>query len=167
MEVKRGRKKKTQEALPEAKKIPKSFFTEKTVAFGENVRAARKERGFTADTLAKFLGISTAYVGLIERGERCPSMETFLKICEFFGESYEEMLTVGKGLSLAEKKRLSSKHLTGADLVRRKQKMLASMISTFNVEELDFLVHVTKSFKRFTLTDEVAMDDDSVPEEGI
>jgi len=146
---KRGRKKKDPNAI-DAPKIPKDFVSEKTLIFGENVRIARKERGFTAEVLAKFLGISTAYVGLIERGERCPSMETYMKICEFFGESYEDMLTVRKNVSVSERKRIG-KDSNPSSQIKRKQKMVVSMVNTFNNDELDFIISAVKSFKRFTL----------------
>ena len=61
------------------KRPSKDFIDDKAKAFGQNVRLTRKESKLTAQDLAKFLSISTAYVGLIERGERCPSLETFLR----------------------------------------------------------------------------------------
>jgi len=136
----------------------KDFISEKTLIFGENVRIARKERGFTAEVLAKFLGISTAYVGLIERGERCPSMETYMKICDFFGESYETMLTVRKDYRVAEKRRLN-KDPNINSRVQRKQKMIISMVNTFSDDELDFIISAVKSFKRFVLAPNLPVDD--------
>ena len=132
-------------------RISKELLNERTLVFGENVRIARKERGFTAEALGTFLGISTAYVGLIERGERVPSMETFLKICEFFGESYEGMLIVPKKLTLAEKKKLN-KQEDIAQQILRKQKMISSMINSFDVDELNYLINNIKHFKNFSLS---------------
>ena len=128
--------------------VSKDFINEKCLIFGENVRLARKERGFTAEVLARFLEISTAYVGLIERGERCPSLETFIRICDFFGESYEDMLNNGNVLSLAENKLLARSEST-KDLIARRQKMLLSMINTFEVEELDYIIGILKGFKNY------------------
>ena len=126
----------------------KDYLAEKCQIFGENMRIARKERGFTSEALGRFLGISTAYVGLIERGERCPSLETFLKICDFFGESYEAMLTSKSTLSVRERK--AGGRNGEKNQVERKQKMISGMISTFNAEELDHIIGVIKSFKNFT-----------------
>jgi len=153
---KRGRKKQDVNGVA-VSSAPKDFVSEKTLIFGENVRIARKERGFTAEVLAKFLGISTAYVGLIERGERCPSMETYMKICEFFGESYEDMLTVRKDFSVAEKRRLN-KDPNVNSRIQRKQKMIISMVNTFNDDELDFIISAVKSFKRFVLAPNLPAD---------
>jgi len=131
------------------KAVPtKNYIAEKCQVFGENMRIARKERGFTSEVLAKFLKISTAYVGLIERGERCPSLETFLRICDFFGESYETMLTPRSGLSVAESK--AARRENDKDQVVRKQKMIMAMINTFDVKELDHIISVVKSFKTFS-----------------
>ncbi|MCL2375911.1 MAG: helix-turn-helix domain-containing protein [Defluviitaleaceae bacterium] len=131
------------------KAVPtKNYIAEKCQIFGENMRTARKERGFTSEVLAKFLKISTAYVGLIERGERCPSLETFLRICDFFGESYEAMLTPKSTLSVAESKARSREN--DKDQIVRKQKMIMSMINTFDIKELDHIISVVKSFKTFS-----------------
>ena len=127
----------------------KDYLTEKCNIFGENMRNARKERGFTSEALGRFLGISTAYVGLIERGERCPSLETFLKICDFFGESYATMLAPSGSLAVNEKKAPASK-VSEKDHVGRKQKMIVGMLGTFNAEELDHIIGVIKSFKAFS-----------------
>ena len=134
------------------------FINEKSLVFGENVRLARKERGFTSDVLAKFLGISTAYVGLIERGERCPSLETFLRICDFFGEPYEDMIMPNSAFAIAEKTSLI-KSAEVRDQVKRRQKMLASMINTFDIDELNHLINIVKSFKQFNM-----MKDNGAPD---
>jgi DNA-binding XRE family transcriptional regulator len=127
----------------------KGYLTAKCLIFGENMRSARKERGFTSETLGKFLGISTAYVGLIERGERCPSLETFLKICDFFGESYNDMFTPRGSLAVSERKAHDGS-ANEKDQVERKQKMIVSMINTFGSDELDHIIGVVKSFKSFS-----------------
>ena len=126
----------------------KNFITEKTMVFGENMRAARKQRGFTTESLAAFLGISTAYVGLIERGERCPSLETFLKVCDFFGEGPERMLTAhGAGIALSETK-LNARNLDD-EKMKRRHKMVLSMLDTFDPVELDHVVGMIKNFKSY------------------
>lgn len=130
-------------------KDSKEYITEKCLIFGENMRIARKERGFTSEVLARFLQISTAYVGLIERGERCPSLETFLRICDFFGESYEAMLTPKTNQSAGET-RISARSENAKEQAARKQKMVTSMINTFNADELDHIIATVKSFKLFS-----------------
>ena len=53
----------------------------------QNIRVLRKKLSLSSKELGEFIGISTAYVGLIERKERTPSLEILLKICRFFGET--------------------------------------------------------------------------------
>ena len=127
----------------------KDYLAEKCLIFGENMRKARKDRGFTSEALGRFLGISTAYVGLIERGERCPSLETFLKICDFFGESYEDMFKSRGPLSVGERK-VYSGSAGEKSHAERKRKMIVGMINTFSPDELDHIIGVIKSFKNYS-----------------
>jgi len=142
----------------------KDYLAEKCLVFGENMRTARKERGFTSEALGRFLGISTAYVGLIERGERCPSLETFLKICDFFGESYEAMFTPKGSLAISEKK--AAGRDGEKDQAERKQRMIAGMINTFNAEELDHIIGVIKSFKSYSHKTRAGQDTEMAEELG-
>jgi transcriptional regulator with XRE-family HTH domain len=47
---------------------------------GERVREHRKDRGLTQEALAQSLGLSVAYVSLIERGGRNPPYTTVIAI---------------------------------------------------------------------------------------
>ena len=138
----------------------KQFINEKCLIFGANMRAVRKERGFTAEELGKFLDISTAYVGLIERGERCPSLEIFLKICEFFSESCDVMLTPNSKTKVSEKK-LANKGSGPQDREARKRKMIASMINAFDATELDYIASMVKNLKNFRLASQADLDNKS------
>ncbi|MCL2349920.1 MAG: helix-turn-helix domain-containing protein [Defluviitaleaceae bacterium] len=129
----------------------KDFIAEKAKIFGENMRAARKQRGFSSEALSSFLGISTAYIGLIERGERCPSLEIFLKICDFFGENTDTMLTrSGAGLPLRESK-TPMKNMDAEKKVRR-HKMILTMLESFDPVELEHVIEMIKSFKNYTVS---------------
>ncbi len=46
----------------------------------ERIRQLRKQCNLSQDELAHMAGISSNYMGQIERGEKCPTLETFLKI---------------------------------------------------------------------------------------
>ena len=127
---------------------PKGILAEKCKIFGENMRAARKERGFTSEALGRFLGISTAYVGLIERGERTPSLETFLKICDFFGESPDDMFRLQSSVLSVKEKKASGR--SEQEKLERKRKLIAGMIHTFSLDELDHVITVIKSFKSYS-----------------
>ena len=47
---------------------------------GLNIRDARIRKGWTQEQFAEKLGLSTSYIGLIERGYKLPKFETFIKI---------------------------------------------------------------------------------------
>jgi len=53
--------------------------------FGRRLKALRKERKMTQEELADKLGLHNSYIGLLERGERIPSLLTLDKIAKYFG----------------------------------------------------------------------------------
>lgn len=59
---------------------------------GKNIRMFRKEKDIRQDKLAEMADLSTNYIGMIERGEKVPSLETFLKICEALDVSADMLL---------------------------------------------------------------------------
>jgi XRE family transcriptional regulator, regulator of sulfur utilization len=48
--------------------------------FGEFVRRVRKERAWTQEDLAERAGLTTTYVGQVERGDKVPSLTVVLKL---------------------------------------------------------------------------------------
>ncbi len=50
------------------------------VTIGKNIRRYRKQKNMSQETLAERAEVSTNYIGMIERGEKVPSLETFIKI---------------------------------------------------------------------------------------
>ena len=52
---------------------------------GDNVSRLRKHQGLTQEELATGLAIHPSYIGLIERGERVPSIRTLESMAEYFG----------------------------------------------------------------------------------
>lgn len=58
----------------------KNRFTVKD--FGENLRAARKERGFSQESFALTVDLDRTYIGGIERGERNPGLKTVVRIAD-------------------------------------------------------------------------------------
>ena len=47
---------------------------------GKNIKKYRVERKMTQDILAIKTGLTRSYVGMLERGEKMPSLETFINI---------------------------------------------------------------------------------------
>lgn len=48
--------------------------------FGEIVRGVRKGRAWTQEDLAERAGLTTTYVGQVERGDKVPSLTVVLKL---------------------------------------------------------------------------------------
>jgi len=51
------------------------------VNFGKAVAAHRKKNTLTQAQLGELCGLSDSYIGCLERGDRKPSMDTFLSLC--------------------------------------------------------------------------------------
>lgn len=51
----------------------------------------RNSRNLKQKDIAKAVGITTSYYGMIEQGVRTPTLEVAKKIADFFGKSVEEI----------------------------------------------------------------------------
>ncbi len=60
--------------------------------FGARVRSARRARGLTQENLAEQIGISTSFMGHIERGTRIASLDTLVALCNALEISPHELL---------------------------------------------------------------------------
>lgn len=47
---------------------------------GKQIREARLQKSWDQDQLAEKTNLSLAYIGMIERGEKIPKLETFIRI---------------------------------------------------------------------------------------
>ena len=59
---------------------------------GKRIREKRLSRSWSQEELAEKLNLSVTYVGMIERGEKLPRLETFIKIINVLGASADEVL---------------------------------------------------------------------------
>lgn len=59
---------------------------------GANIRKYRKQIGITQEQLAEKIGKSVNYIGMIERGEKVPSLTTFVLIANAIGISTDILL---------------------------------------------------------------------------
>ena len=76
---------------------------------GKNLRTYRKQRNLTQEQLAERAGLSPNYIGILERGEKLPSLETLLTLLNQLNVSADmvlcDVLTTGyaiKGSQLSE-----------------------------------------------------------------
>ena len=51
-------------------------------AMGKRIRRKRRYEDITQEKLAEMVGVSTSFIGHIERGSRTPAIETMWKICK-------------------------------------------------------------------------------------
>ena len=64
------------------------------VAFGKRVRFIRRFHDMTQEQLADVVGISTSFLGHIERGTRAVSVETLFKLCVVLGVSADYLIGI-------------------------------------------------------------------------
>lgn len=60
---------------------------------GNRLLAERKGRHYTQEQMAEKIGVSTGFYGMIERGEKAPSIEKLVKIYEKLGLDITYLLT--------------------------------------------------------------------------
>jgi len=60
--------------------------------FGVRIKMLRKERNWSQEKLADETGFHRTYIGMIERGERNPSLINISVFAETFGISISELL---------------------------------------------------------------------------
>lgn len=64
------------------------------VKFGNKVRQLRKERRLSQQELAEITGFHRNYIGMIERGERNPSLVNMEVFATAFGISLPELISL-------------------------------------------------------------------------
>lgn len=52
--------------------------------FGKRIKELRLERNLTQSELAEIIGLSTNFIGMVERGERNTSVDKIFKIAQAF-----------------------------------------------------------------------------------
>jgi len=60
--------------------------------FGAIVRGVRKEHAWTQEDLAERSGLTTTYIGQVERGDKVPSLTVVLKLCRALNVVPAELL---------------------------------------------------------------------------
>ena len=99
---------------------------------GENIRAARKSKNLTIETLSELAGISESFLGTVERGESSISIETLINLCKVLGVSADSLIMHDEEPAPA----LSDKRDT-----------LLTMLKNATDKELDFLIDYVKLYR--------------------
>lgn len=61
-------------------------------SIGKNIRKYRLEKKLRQEDLAERAGLSTNYIGMVERGEKIPALETFVTILNILEVSADVIL---------------------------------------------------------------------------
>lgn len=61
-------------------------------SIGKNIRKYRLEKKLRQEDLAERAGLSTNYIGMVERGEKIPALETFVTILNVLEVSADVIL---------------------------------------------------------------------------
>lgn len=62
------------------------------IQFGLRLKQLRQEKGLTQEQFAKNCGLHKNYIGMIERGERNPSLKNIEIVANTFNISISEMM---------------------------------------------------------------------------
>ena len=62
-------------------------------SIGKNIRKRRDELGIKQEELAEMVELSVSYVGAIERGEKLPKLEVFIRIANALKVSADTLLS--------------------------------------------------------------------------
>ena len=101
---------------------------------GESIRSTRKAKGLTIDTLSELVGISSSFLGTLERGESSLSVETLMNICRVLGVSSDSII-------------LSQEPTPASPAVNDKKDIIMTLLSNASEDELSFLVDYIKLYR--------------------
>lgn len=59
---------------------------------GKKLRQERKRLHYTQEQVAEAIGVTPAFVGHIERGQRSLSLDTLIRMCNFYGVTIDYLL---------------------------------------------------------------------------
>ena len=63
------------------------------IKFAENLKALRVARGLTQEQLGKIIGVDKRTVSTWETGISEPNLHTIARLCDFFGETFDSLVT--------------------------------------------------------------------------
>ncbi len=102
---------------------------------GRNIRKFRIEKKLRQEDLAERAGLSEKYIGMVERGEKTPSLETFIHIINALEISADMVLTDVVSTGYAVK----------ASLLTEKLERLPAEERARVYDVIDVLLHHAKS----------------------
>ncbi len=68
-------------------------LSNKELRFAKTLKKARNEAGLTQEQLADKANLSTTYIGLLETGQRRPSLKTLEKLARILGIKTRDLIS--------------------------------------------------------------------------
>lgn len=98
----------------EKKGQPKNSDINKNALFPKRLKELRTQKGINQQKLADDIGVTKSTISLYEQGDNVPDIKTFVKIADYYGVSYDYLLSGAKSQTreyydIAEKTGLSDK----------------------------------------------------------
>ena len=98
---------------------------------GNNIKRFRLEKGFSQENLALRAGIHPAYLGRLERGEKCPTLDTVFKICDALSVPVADIITFSEKENKSEGDKKTVEEIL-EKLPKSKQDKLLDIIKQLN-----------------------------------
>jgi transcriptional regulator with XRE-family HTH domain len=140
-------KKPSEDVFTELEKVnPKAaYMKKKCCSIGKNIREHRRQRRFSVENLAEYLELSESYIGLLERGDRCPSLKIVYKLCDLYGIMPNDLLTTapdnhGLEMNIAEDR--------AAYNAKMQAEAVVSLIRTLTESEMEFVIETIKNVRK-------------------
>jgi transcriptional regulator with XRE-family HTH domain len=111
---------------------------------GANIRAERIKRNISTDELAEMLGLTSAFIGLIERGQRGAKLSNLIKICDIFGVTLNDIV-YGSGCRPDYVINSANEDAT----IFLKRGALSSLTFDFDEDELDFIIAFVRNLRAY------------------
>ena len=117
------------------------YMKSKCGIIGKNIREHRRQRRFSVENLAEYLELSESYIGLLERGDRCPSLKIVYKLCDLYGITPNDLLTTPDdkefNLNLAEDRAMYN--------AKAQSDAVASLMRTLTESQVEFVIDTIKN----------------------
>ncbi len=127
---------------------------------GQNIRKERITRGMSIEELAGVMGLSTSFIGLMERGQRGVTAFNVFKLSEIFGISIEKFFELPT--LPGQQRRLSVADLDPDTAAKQKRSKLNSLMHNLTEQEIEFMIVIVKNLKALR---PAVVDDDSEKDE--
>ena len=121
------------------KKYPE-FVTYSGNAVGKRIRREREALGLTIEGLAELTDKSSSYIGLIERGERTPSLGTLREMAASLNIPLDNILSDYDS---------SPANQGGCSLPRRKLNVYVNKLDDIQIDQLVHIVKAAFFFKAY------------------